>query len=190
MLATLLSFSLKSSQDTAYKTIQDLPLSKNEKNKVMESEIIVNSDVTTKDKQQSMDFYIAGLHKKSCRHALRTLSRYEDFSKHITFVKSSQYNEGRIDLLLDSTLLPSKMRLNFQIPRITSPGSYPFMFDQGFFFFFHGTIHVIEHDTRCLFYTTANWSGPDTGYDDSLMEFFSSALSDVSMRALFLISTN
>lgn len=163
--------------------------------KVLRNEVYVKSVVSdseiNKIKNQKLFFYIAGLHPKNCRFALRKLSHYESYSKHLGFIKESGYHEktSRVNFLLSSILLPYDMTLNFKIPRIKSPGAYPFIFDQGFLKDLKGHIVAINYKNRCLFYTNASWQGPHSGIPNSVFEFFSRALAQLSMENLFRISS-
>lgn len=157
---------------------------------------LIHSKSTVKnldnDKQQSFDFIIAGLHKKNCDFALRKLSLYEEFENFMGMIEKSKYDEkkGRIYLLLSHTLLPFRMSLSFNIPRITDVGIYPFSFDKGFLKGLTGNIYVNKHNNRCLFTTTASWRGKHTGFSPTFFEFFSSAAAKHSMEVLFRISSN
>lgn len=99
---------------------------KNDNDVFCESEVESFDD----DKKQSLQFFIAGLHPKSCRVALTKLSQYERFSEFLDFVERSQYNEEkkRIRLNMGHTLMPFNMILDFSIPRITGNWPIPFSF--------------------------------------------------------------
>ncbi|OUR96994.1 hypothetical protein A9Q84_11705 [Halobacteriovorax marinus] len=163
--------------------------------KVLRNDVYVKSQVSDyeikKIKNQKLFFYIAGLHPKDCRFALRKLAHYESYSKHLGFIKNSSYDEKsqRVNFLLSSLLLPYDMSLNFKIPRIKSPGIYPFKFDQGFLSGLHGNIVTINYKNRCLFYTTASWEGPHSDIPNTVFEFFSKALAQLAMENLFRISS-
>ncbi len=173
-------------------TLNNIPLSTDTKADVLAGEKFCESTVTSstdKNNQetQSLDFKIMGLHPKSCDYALKTLSRYEDFHRFMDFVKESSYDEktGEINFLLSHTFLPYNMRLIFKLPRVNKVGSYPFKFEMGFLNGLNGTIHVIDHQKRCLFYSTATWKGPHSSIPNFVLEFFSEALSKLSMEVLF-----
>ena len=174
--------------------LDNLPYSPKLIQKISKGIIISKSSVKTlkekKEKKQELKFSVTGLHKKSCRFALRKLAQYEIYKNHIGFIKQSRYLErkGRVDFLLSSFLLPFDMRLNFKIPRIKTPGTYPFFFDQGFLKNLKGLIQVSKSKNRCLFHTTASWTGPHSGINDTIFAFFSKALSELAMRNLFRIS--
>jgi hypothetical protein len=169
----------------------DLPYSEKVLKAVVKGEIVGDSKVTStnkKPKKQIMKFNIIGIHKRDCRYALRTISRYEEYNKHISFIKKSSYKNGRVNFYLASTLLPVKMRLNFRLPRINKIGKYPFIFDNGFLMGLTGIINVTEYKNRCLLYSSVYWEGPDTGYSNLFMELFSGVLSDIALRTLLRIS--
>lgn len=171
-------------------TMKNLPVSQRVKESLKESPY-AKSDVETYDnKQQSLDYLIAGLHKKECSYALVKLSQYERFKEFIDFVKKSSYNEKteRIRLSLSHTFLPFDMVLDFKIKRIKDTGAFPFQFDAGFLKGLKGVINISKHQKRCLFATTANWRGPDSGIPDSVFSFFSQALGKLAMERLFRVS--
>ncbi len=170
---------------------EHLPLDSETKNKLKTDDAIYcKSKVETKDKTQSLDYFIAGLHKKNCRTALSKLSQYERYQEFLDFVKKSEYNEGqkRITLLLGHILMPFDMILDFEIPRITKPGIYPFRFDKGFLKGLTGEISISTYNNRCLFSTRARWKGPKTRIPDRVFGFFSQALGKNAMETLFRIS--
>lgn len=142
-------------------------------------------------KNQTMVFYSAGLHTKSCSFSLKKLSRYEDLSKSSSLIEESSYIEKikTIRLLLSSSFLPGKWLLRFKIPRIKKPGLYPFTFEHGFLSGLQGNIHVSEYKNRCFFYLSANWEGKDTGIGDLTMEFITKSLANIIMEKLFRFST-
>jgi hypothetical protein len=175
-----------------------LPYKKKLKEKILNGEIFSESKVKSSTlienglvKQiQELHFTIAGLHEKSCDYALKKLSLYENYSQFIDFIKESQYDEKKeeINFLLNHPLLPYSMRLIFKLPRIDKVGSYPFTFELGILKNLHGTINVIDHKNRCLFFTKADWEGPHTGFPDLIFEFFSQTLSKLTMERLFRLS--
>lgn len=171
-----------------------LPYKKNIKENILEGRVFSESKVKSfnNGREQSLHFSIAGLHPKSCNYALKTLSLYEEYSTFLSFVKESHYNTEKkeINFTLSHFLLPYDMRLIFTLPRITAPGEYPFTFDIGILKNLHGNIYVIDSGARCLFYSTAAWSGPHTGINNTIFELFSQALSKLSMEILFRISSS
>lgn len=173
---------------------ENLPYKKNIKENILNGEVFSESKVKSQNlnKEQSLKFSIAGLHPKSCTYALKTLSLYEEYSHFLHFVKESHYDEQKkeINFVLSHMLLPYDMRLNFKLPRITAPGVYPFTFDIGILKDLHGKIYVSDHAGRCLFYSNAQWAGPDTGIPNLIFELFSQALSKLSMEILFRISSS
>lgn len=173
---------------------ENLPLKKNIREKIFEGQIFSETHVKNlnKNTEQSLSFAIAGLHPKSCAYALRTLSLYEDYSRFLSFVKESKYNEQtkELNFLISHALMPYDMRLVFTLPRITTPGTYPFSFDIGLLKNLRGKIHVMESKNRCLFYSTADWRGPTTGFNPLVFELFAKTLADLSMEILFRISSS
>ena len=175
-------------------TLEKLPYKKNIKEKILSGEIFSESTVTSfnSNKDQKLNFSIAGLHPRSCAYALKTLSLYEEYSNFLSFVKTSHYSDitQEVDFLLSHAFLPYQMRLIFKLPRITKVGVYPYSFEIGILKNLTGNIHVIDHQKQCLFYTTAQWSGPHTGFNNTIFEFFSRALAKLSMENLFRISSS
>lgn len=181
------------------KEITILPYKKNIQEKIFKGQIFSESKVeTTKVNKlnqtisgQSLNFSIAGLHPKSCQYALKKLSLYESYDHFLDFVKESKYDEKKeeINFLLSHLLLPFKMRLIFILPRIKQEGIYDFKFSDGFLSGLTGKINVSTHNSRCLFYTTAAWSGADTKIPNKILELFSQALSGHAMSRLFQISS-
>ncbi|MBC7427099.1 MAG: hypothetical protein H7336_00715 [Bacteriovorax sp.] len=172
-----------------------MPYKKKLKEKIFEGEIFseshVKSSTISNKKIQNLNFSIAGLHEKSCVYALKTLSLYESYSKLLDFVKESTYNEKtqELNFQLKHVLLPYDMLLIFKLPRITKEGAYPFVFEQGILKDLKGTIYAINYQNRCLFYSTAAWAGPSTGFPDIIFEFFSQTLAKLTMEKLFRISS-
>ena len=181
------------SADISFET---LPYKKSIKESISAGEVFSESKVeSTGDRNtgtQSLKFSIAGLHPKSCEYALKKLSLYEAYSTYLDFVKESYYDDKKeeIDFYLDHPLLPAKMELTFILPRVTKIGKYPFKFQVGILKDLVGIIYVGEYKNRCLFYTTAKWQGPHTGFPNFIFEVFSQTLSKISMEMLFRISSN
>lgn len=173
---------------------ENLPLKKNIKENILKGEIFSESKVKSLNlnKEQSLKFSIAGLHPKSCSYALKTLSLYEEYSSFLNFIKESHYDDKKqeINFVLSHFLLPYDMRLLFKLPRITTPGVYPFTFDIGILKDLKGNIYISNYSGRCLFYTIADWKGPHTGFPNLMFELFSQALSKLSMEMLFRISSS
>jgi hypothetical protein len=175
--------------------LQSLPYKKNVKEKILDGDVFSESKVQSQDKTQSLKFSIAGLHAKSCDYAMKKLSLYENYHQFLNFVKESKYNSEtkELNFLLSHALLPYDMRLIFNLDRIKGPGTYPFRFDIGILKDLTGTIQLadqsIRGQKRCLIYTTANWSGPHTGFPNFIFESFSQALASYSMERLFRLSS-
>jgi hypothetical protein len=170
-----------------------LPYKKNILENIMEGDIFAESKVKSfnSDKNQTLHFSIAGLHPKSCAYALRTLSLYEEYSHFLSFIKSSKYNEAQKEIHFEIShfLLPYDITLIFKLPRISVPGVYPYKFEMGILANLQGNITVTESGNRCLFYSTADWSGPHSGINNTVLQIFSQVLSKLSMEILFRISS-
>lgn len=140
---------------------------------------------------QSLDFLVAGLHKKTCRFALVKVSQYERFKDFISFIKESRYNEKtkKLFLQLSHPLLPFAMTLHFKLPRITNEGITPFLFDSGFLKGLLGEIHVSSSEKRCLFVAKARWKGPHTGINNTLFSLFSETLGKMGMTKVLRFSS-
>jgi len=141
-------------------------------------------------KGQSMIFWAAGLHEKSCRVALRKLSRYEEYKNYLSFLEESSYFEesNRVSFIIKTSLFPIRLGLRFKIPRIDKEGVFPFVFEEGFLKNLRGEIHISEDNARCFFYIKSNWQGPDSGFSNTLLELFSNTIIKMGAEKLFRIS--
>jgi len=157
----------------------------------------VSSEVetTSQNNEQSFKISISALHKKSCHDTFRYLSRYEDYKEYLSFIKQSKYDDqkDRVHFLLSATVLPFDMILNFNIPRITQPGVYPFIFDQGFLSSLKGfiTVEDFEEDKKgfkCFVSVNANWKGPKSKIPDIIFELFTATIARIGIETLFKIS--
>ncbi len=189
----------------AYFTFAAVDLKKSQRKAILSGDIIASSDVTSfkgkilheKPKKrieeidmQKFDFFIAGLHGRTCRFALKKLALYENYKQYLGFIENSSYapKDSRVYFRISHSILPIDMVLYFILPRIKRPGIYPFMFDVGFLKDLKGEIHVSEYKKKCFFYATAKWEGPNTGFSDTLFEFFSKGMGIIAMENLFRIS--
>ncbi len=154
--------------------------------------VISDSDVdsNSEKKTQKMSVYVTGLHPKKCSKALRKIPLYENYKDFIDFIVLSQYDDKtqRLHFVFDHPLLPNKMILKFKIPRISTPGLYPFEFDWGMFKGLKGTIEVVKYEKKCLFLLKANWEGPETSYPNIIMEAFTQTLLRIALEKLIRIS--
>jgi hypothetical protein len=139
---------------------------------------------------QTLSVYGAGFHPRSCLFALRKLSLYENYKDYVGIIKESYYDDttGRVKFFIKSSLLPFSMRMNFKLPRITKAGLYPFTFDKGFLKDLKGHIHVFEQGKRCLLIITTDFEGPETGINNTILEFFSQAVVKLALENLIRIS--
>jgi hypothetical protein len=151
-----------------------------QKEYLLKSKVLATTKVKNlAGQQQELLYHTAYLHPKSCQQALPKLARYEDYPQYISFIKQVTYDEPKQNLkfILDSMLLPNKMSLELKLPRIDQPGSFPFKLERGIFPNLSGKINVYSiGSSHCLFYTSANWIGKDTGYPASVISLFSENL--------------
>ena len=155
------------------------------------NEVIASSRIQTIGGQQSLSYYAAGLHPRSCTKALRKMSQYESYKDFISFITHSRYDKRaqKIFLRFDHALLPFPLTLYFAIPRITRPGIYPFYFDKGMLTGLRGKIQVSPHGERCLMEVTSNWRGKSTGINDLVFEIFSVTLGKLGIKKVFRVSS-
>ncbi len=153
--------------------------------------VISWADVNGDGKLQTMSAKVVGLHPRSCGWGLRKISRYEDYPKHMSFVKEASYIEKdkRVRFMLDHTVLPFPMVLAFQIPRITQPGTTPFMFHDGIFAGLKGTIEVASVGNRCVYFMRADWRGRSTGMPNVVVSTFAQTIIKMGLEHLIRISS-
>lgn len=159
---------------------------------LLNGDFIIDSKVSSSGNEQELHLVAEGLHEKSCNVALKKISRYEDFSKYINFVKNSSYDEKnrRIVLFLSGSIVPISLILDFVIDRVDKPGVYKFIFDRGMMVGLHGTIEVQDIFERCYFKTTSDWKGKKTPVSDIVLDLFLNTAARMSMDNLFRISKN
>lgn len=144
------------------------------------------------NKEQSLNFLALGSNTQNCHDSMIKLSRYEIYPHYLDFIKEVSYHEEKefLSFIIDHTLLPFRMSIEFVIPRIKEAGIYRYRFDKGFLKDLQGTIELIpEEDDRCLFKISAQWYGPHTGIPDSIFELFSSTLTRVALEKMFRLSS-
>jgi len=153
---------------------------------VINGDIIVDTEVETIDKEQKFAMKAIGLHPKSCARVLRKLSRYEEFSNWIPYIKKSKYNEANklITIHADHFLLPFPMLVHIIIDRTNKEGDYPFVFPTGIFLNLKGTVSIREFNNRCLFFSESKWRGKHTGINDLVIEIFATTLSKIGAEML------
>jgi hypothetical protein len=158
---------------------------------VLAGEVVSWANVDSQGNQQSMRTRVVGVHPRSCTNGLRRISLYENYPKHIDYIKQASYDEGakRVRFVLDHALLPFPMELVFHIPRIRAPGSYPFTFPGGIFKGLTGSIRVESLGARCLYYMETDWAGATTKIPDTAVQVFAQTLSRVGLEKLIRMST-
>ncbi len=181
----------------SFKTqLNKLPYTSSMNEKLKKGKVLTSSKVKTiegpnEKKFQSLKIWTVGLHKKSCKYAMRKLSLYENYQDYLSYVDASAYDDkkGVIYLGLSAPILPIKFDLFLNIPRIKKEGSYGFSFNQGFLRGLKGKINLSNFKGRCFIETTADWQGPHTGYSSFIFKTFVDAILDLTLRRLFRIST-
>ena len=152
----------------------------------------VRSDVSDNPPKQELDFLAVGLHRRSCTEAMKVIGQYENYHRYISFVKRSTYSKNRINLELSSTFMPFDMVLNFKLPRISGPGVYPFVFDNGFLHGLKGRVHVVEFRQNkkfnCYIAMQAYWKGRKTKIPSYIFGMFTKTVGEIGMSKLFRMS--
>lgn len=154
-------------------------------------EVISWAEASGDRPQQTLAAKVVGLHPRSCEKGLRKISRYEDYPKHMSFVKEASYVEKdqRVRFLLDHTVLPFPMVLAFRIPRITGPGTTNFSFPDGIFAGLTGTIFVAPIGNRCVYMLRADWRGKSTGMPNIVVSTFAQTIIKMGLEHLIRISS-
>lgn len=163
-----------------------------------DNRVIVNSVVETAKKgneeQQKMVVRVAGIHGKSCAESSVTLAQYEKYKDYITFVKSSDYKDGKVYLTLKAEPIPVQFSLDLKIERLKDPGIYPYLMGVGIFEGMTGEVHFYDFvDTKsqkkkCFYYSDAFWQGKHTGYPNILVETFTTTIAKKGLERLFIMS--
>ena len=167
------------------------PLSRGEWRDLRKGDVVIRADIKTKKETQSLQYYAAGLHPRTCQKALRKISLYESYKDFISFITESRYDEKNkiIYLLFEHKLMPYPLSLRFTIPRITHGGLYPFSFNHGLLSGLKGKIQVSHHGQQCLMEVTATWRGPSTKINDLVFETFAITLGKLGIKKIFRISS-
>jgi hypothetical protein len=165
---------------------------------LLEGRVIVNSvveDMKVGDKsQQKMVVHVAGIHGKTCAESAAIMSQYENYKTYITFVKESDYRDGKVYLTLKADPIPVQFALDLKIERIKEPGTYPYLMGLGIFQGMTGEVHFYEYDDektqkkKCFYYANAFWQGKDTGYPNLIMETFTATIAKKGLERLFIMS--
>lgn len=154
-------------------------------------EVVSWAEAGGKKPQQTLEAKVVGLHPRSCEKGLRKISRYEDYPRHMSFVKEASYQEKeqRVRFLLDHTVLPFPMVLSFRIPRITQAGTTNFSFPDGIFAGLMGTIFVAPIGNRCVYMLRADWRGKHTGMPNIVVSTFAQTIIKMGLEHLIRISS-
>jgi len=177
-----------------------LEKTKESKNKVLAKEdILCEAKVEDKEegKKQDLNFFIAGIHQKTCVQVMRKLSLFEQYEDFLDLVTKSTYDDTKSRWILDisSILMPFDMTIDFILPKFYGPGVTRFQFNKGILRGLTGIIQLTEVTVEnqqlkksCLFTSSASWHGPHSKIPSSVFSFFSQALGKKTMEALFRIS--
>lgn len=149
-------------------------------------EILSEAEVETMGDKQLFTMQGAALHNKGCSVILRKLSRLEEYSDWIGFIKSSQYSEKNnlFTVRADHTLLPYPMIVYIFVKRPTKEGKYPFVFPSGIFTGLEGNFIIKELDGRCGLYFHSYWKGQKTNIPSVVIELFSETLARIGGEVL------
>lgn len=149
-------------------------------------EIISQVQVRSKEKTQSLDLWVGGVHPQNCKRALRKIAHYESYPELLSFIKKSQYHDEhqRWTLKLDHVLMPFAMYLDFKIPRIKKEGSYSFTFEKGFLTGLQGQVIAQELNSQCMLSLSGQWSGPHSKIPDIIFSTFVQTLAELGLKNL------
>lgn len=142
------------------------------------------------DKDQQLFLFVSGVHPRNCTKAMRKLSLYENYHNYMDFIKTSTYDEKtqKFSFTVDHTLLPFPMVVGFKIPRITKPGLYPFVFEDGFLKNLKGQVMVKEVGKNCLLSLKADWRGPESKIPDLIFGTFVQTVGKLGLEHLIRVS--
>lgn len=158
---------------------------------VLKGEVVAQGEAHSAGGLQELHSKVIGLHPRTCATGLRKISRYEQYSSHMSFLKQSRYDDSnqQVYFLIDHAVLPFPMQLKFKIGRITSPGDYSFFFPDGIFQGLVGKIHIAPIGNRCLYFMRVDWKGKDTSIPDLVVGAFAQTLSKLGLEHLIRVST-
>jgi hypothetical protein len=145
---------------------------------------------SSKEEQQELMLFVAGVHPRNCHRAMRKLAYYENYHQYMDFIKQSRYDDGKKEVffVMDHALLPFPMHLNFKIPRIQGAGHYPFTFEHGFLKDLKGTVGVQNLGKFCLLSLKADWQGPKTKIPNLAFSMFLQTVGKIGLEHLIRVS--
>lgn len=158
---------------------------------LLKGEVISVSKVDTpKEKEQQLFLFVSGIHPRNCTRAMRKLSLYENYHNYLDFVKTSHYDEKtqKFTFTIDHTLLPFPMLVGFKIPRITKPGQYEFIFEDGFLKNLKGIVQVEEVGKFCSLSLKTDWRGPESKIPNIVFETFAQTVGKIGLEHLIRVS--
>ncbi len=198
-LISPLFFAPGNAKNIEHETLQEI--SESSRAALLKGHFVINSQVDSLEdgKFQRLDFLALGLHSKNCQEAMVKLSRYEIYPHYLDFIKEVNYNQETefLSFTIDHTLLPFRMGIEFNVPRIKGVGIFNFKFDKGFLKNLTGSIELSENDNyklvpkeapTCLFKITSKWQGPHTKIPKTIFELFSTTLTRMALEKMFRIS--
>jgi len=140
--------------------------------------------------QQSLRLKVIALHPRTCQRGLKKISLYENYKSHMSFLKTSEYDEKKqmVHFVIDHSLLPYAMVLNFKLPRITKDSVTHYTFTHGLFKNLQGDTHVQSIGNRCVYFMKADWTGESTKLNASIVEAFAQTLTKIGLEHLMRIA--
>jgi hypothetical protein len=158
--------------------------------KISSGRVVCDSTVTTPEEGiQEMKFIVAGLHKRKCDQAIPKMTHFENWHEYAGPIEISKYdpNSKAFYIRVDGTMLPTALTIDMTVPRMEGEGTVPFVFPPekgGLFPGLQGKVHAFQAHNRCLFILTANWKGKETPYPNFMVEMFTQAVNEYSLRQL------
>jgi len=165
--------------------------SQGELDDLLSGEVLSNGNVSSpRDKEQKLTLMVVGIHPRTCSKAMRKLSLYENYHNYMDFIKTSSYEDAtqKFSFTIDHTLLPFSMIVRFKIPRITGPGQYPFIFEDGFLKNLKGTVVVENLGPHCLMALRSDWQGPETKIPNIIFGSFIQTVGKLGLEHLIRVS--
>jgi hypothetical protein len=166
-------------------------LSEGQTEELLKGEVIATGKVDSPSETlQQMMLFVSGIHPRNCVRAMRKLSLYENYHQYMDFIKKSTYDQTnqKFSFVVDHTLLPFPMIVGFKIPRISGPGHYPFVFEDGFLKDLKGTVIVQEVGKFCLLGLKADWKGPKSKIPDLIFGTFVQTVGKLGLEHLIRVS--
>lgn len=158
--------------------------------KIASGRVVCESHVESPEEGiQTMDFIVAGLHKRNCEQAIPKMTHFENWHEYAGPIQISRYEPKTkaFYLHVDGSMLPTALTIDMKVPRMDGEGTVPFEFPVekgGLFPGLQGNVHAFQAHNRCLFIMTAKWKGKETPYPDFMVKIFTQAVNEYSLRQL------